>query len=101
MTYRHYIQKHILKLSDLFDESSPLRDVATLEEKLVWNKYRERLNDCMSLLRRLDNRLPDGRVTWTYLQDLQRQIYSLQGEIRRLTFEVKCQGHLLGNHGIL
>ena len=76
MTYRNYIQEHIRRLSDLFDEASPLRDAATLEEKLVWNKYRQRLNDCMSLLSRFDNRLEDNRAQMELDAWQQKNLYT-------------------------
>lgn len=64
MTYREAIQIQIKALQELYDNANGLRDVATNDQKEVFNKMRSQLPDFWGRLQKIDNSLSDADASY-------------------------------------
>ena len=62
MTYREKIQQLIKTIQGIYDEAEWLRDIATEEEKPYWNEIRRIFYSADKPLRKLDNKITQGRA---------------------------------------
>jgi hypothetical protein len=62
MTYREAIQKLQSDIDRIYDDASPMRDCAALDEKQYWNNVRTHLRNAYLELGKLDNGLTDNRA---------------------------------------
>lgn len=62
MTYREHIQNEIDEIEKRYDRAGGLRDAAVGKEKDTWNEVRRLTREVSTLLRRLDDSLPEGRT---------------------------------------
>jgi hypothetical protein len=61
-TYREAIQSMVERTEGMYDDTGNLRDVATGHEKEAWNKLRSIYRQASTILRSLDDSLPDERA---------------------------------------